>query len=239
VSAERQAVTNKRVRGDFDVTRSLSGWRRVAYQFARLLVKGTCSTLFRAEVHHRERVPTSGAYVLAPTHRSGWDIPLASLVTRRRVRFMGKASIWRVPVVGELLALLGGFPVERGTADQQALRRVLQILEAGEPVVIYPEGTRQVGDDIGELFDGAAWVAARTQLPIVPMGIAGSQRILRSGRRGVHLPKVVVVVGEPIVLQSTGGRVPRSEVRRVTAELRPVLQALYDEAEARRTASRR
>ena len=83
MSEERPGPPAKRMRGDFDVTRSLSGWRRVAYQFARLLVKGTCSTLFRAEVHHRELVPTAGAYVLAPTHRSGWDIPLASLVTRR------------------------------------------------------------------------------------------------------------------------------------------------------------
>src|SRR5690606_32407818 len=50
----------KPVRGDFDVTRSLSGWRRVAYQCARVIVKGVCTALFRAEVHHRERVPRSG-----------------------------------------------------------------------------------------------------------------------------------------------------------------------------------
>jgi 1-acyl-sn-glycerol-3-phosphate acyltransferase len=199
------------------------------------LVYSWCKLLWRVRIHGTERLPATGAYVLAPTHRSGWDIPFSSMVTRRRVRFMGKDSVFRTPVLGSVLRYLGGFAVERGTPDRRALQALLECLQGGEPVVVYPEGTRQHGREVGELFDGAAWVAARAEVPMVPVGIAGSEGILRSGRKLPALPKVVMVVGEPIpAVPRHGGAVPRTRVRQLSTALRAGMQAALDEAFARR-----
>jgi 1-acyl-sn-glycerol-3-phosphate acyltransferase len=193
--------------------------RRFAYQLAWYLVKTVCT------------LPTSGAYVLAPTHRSGWDIPLASLVTRRRVRFMGKASVYKIPVLRTALRYLGGFPVQRGTADRVALQAMLDCLAGGEPVVVYPEGTRQAGQTVGPVFDGSAWVAARAEVPLVPVGIAGSGDIIKPGSRRPRFPKVVVVVGHPVpAVPRDGGAVPRARVKELTARLHDGMQAALDEA---------
>ncbi len=209
--------------------------RRIAYQLAWVLVRTVCALGWRTRVHRHERLPTSGPYVLAPTHRSGWDIPLASLVTRRRVRFMGKASVYRVPVLGVVLRYLGGLPVERGTPDRMALQALLDCLAGGEPVVVYPEGTRQTGREVGPVFDGSAWVAARAEVPIVPVGIAGSEGIIRRGSRRPRFPKIVVVVGEPIAaIARDGGAVPRARVKELSARLQDGMQHAQDEAHALR-----
>ncbi len=209
--------------------------RRIAYRMASVLVRTVCALAWRTRVYRRERLPASGPYVLAPTHRSGWDIPLASLVTRRRVRFMGKASVYRIPVLGVVLRYMGGFPVERGTPDRTALQALLDCLAGGEPVVVYPEGTRQTGREVGPVFDGSAWVAARAEVPIVPVGIAGSEGIIRTGSRRPRFPKIIVVVGEPIpAVPREGGAVPRARVRELSAQLHAGMQAALDEAHALR-----
>jgi 1-acyl-sn-glycerol-3-phosphate acyltransferase len=209
--------------------------RLLAYRIVWFFVYSFCRLAWRVRIHGRERLPRTGGYVVAPTHRSGWDIPFSSMITARRVRFMGKGSVFRVPVLGPALRYLGGFGIERGTPDRRALQALLECLQGGEPVVMYPEGTRHVGDRVGELYDGAAWVAARAEVPIVPVAIAGSEGILRSGRKLPRFPTVVIVIGDPVPAVPRDGRaVPRTRVRELTARLQEHLQAAFDEANARR-----
>ena len=96
---------------------------RVAYSLVRNLLLGLCKLWFRVTVSGREHLPPSGPYIIAPVHRSNIDTPLSAFVTRRRVRFMGKDSLWKQKQIGAFLSLLGGFPVTRGTADLEALKR--------------------------------------------------------------------------------------------------------------------
>ncbi|MEY4251507.1 MAG: hypothetical protein RL691_388, partial [Actinomycetota bacterium] len=70
-----------------------------------------------------------------------------------------------------MLSALGAFPVTRGSADREALKRCIAVLEAGEPLVLFPEGTRQSGPIVQPLFDGAAYVAVKAGVPIIPVGI--------------------------------------------------------------------
>jgi 1-acyl-sn-glycerol-3-phosphate acyltransferase len=209
--------------------------RLFAYKTAWIFVYSFCRLAWRVRIHGRERLPRTGAYVVAPTHRSGWDIPFSSMIAWRRVRFMGKGSVFRVPVLGAVLRYLGGFGIERGTPDRRALQALLECLAGGEPVVMYPEGTRHTGDRVADLFDGAAWVAARADVPIVPVAIAGSEGILRSGRKLPAFPRVVVVIGEPVPPgPRAAAAVPRARVRELTAQLQANLQAAFDEAATRR-----
>ena len=101
--------------------------------------------LFRVRIVHKERVPSDRPFVLAPIHRSYLDTPVGGMVTTRQLRFLSKESIWNSRLGGRLVTLLGGFPVERGSADRVALRACEEVLHRGESMVMFPEGTRQYG----------------------------------------------------------------------------------------------
>jgi 1-acyl-sn-glycerol-3-phosphate acyltransferase len=153
------------------------------------------------------------------------------------MRFMGKDSMWKIKPIGRLFSALGAFPVHRGTVDREALRRTIEVLQAGEPVVIFPEGTRQSGPLVQPLFEGAAYVAARTGVPIVPVGIGGSEQAMPKGAKMLKPVKVHIVVGEPLVPPplGPGERAPRRVVHEMTEDLHARLQALFDQAQVRAT----
>jgi 1-acyl-sn-glycerol-3-phosphate acyltransferase len=209
-------------------------WELVAYSFVRALVAGVCKLLWRITIVHPERVPASGACVLAPSHRSYLDTPFLACVTKRRIRFMGKAELWKYGWSAKFLSALGGFPVDRAGADRAAMRAAEAALAGGEPLGMFPEGTRRSGPVVEDLHNGVAFVAARRGVPIVPIGIGGSERILARGRKLPRLTKVVVVVGEPIdpPERPPGASVRRADVAALTAELTEAVQRLFDEAEA-------
>lgn len=206
------------------------------YRFVWIVVGQGSRIAYRVVMKGRERLPSTGGYILAPSHRSMMDIPFTAIVTPRQLRYMGKASLFRIPVLGTLFRALGGFPVERDGTDRKAVREAMQMLQDGEILLVYPEGTRQHGDEIAPLQPGAAYLALRTGVPIVPVGIAGSEEILRShGRRFPRFGRVAIVVGEPVHPPSLSSTiVPRAEVDALTTRLGGALQRAFDEARALR-----
>jgi len=207
---------------------------RIAYALVRGLLLVLCKLWFRVTVSGREHLPGTGAYVIAPVHRSNIDTPLSSFVTSRRVRFMGKDSLWKNRQVGKFLSLLGGFPVTRGAADFEALKRCVAVLDAGEPLVMFPEGTRQHGPIVHPLFEGPAYVALKRGVPIVPVGIGGSERVMRKGSKMIWPRKCHVTVGAPITVEHGGsGRVDRERMAQITAQLSAALQSVFDDARRR------
>jgi 1-acyl-sn-glycerol-3-phosphate acyltransferase len=170
--------------------------------------------------------------VVAPVHRSNIDFLLAGCLTHRRIRFMGKDSLWRYRWLGALCSSLGAFPVHRGSPDREALRACENAVKGGEPVVLFPEGTRQSGPQVQHLFEGAAFVASRCGVPIIPVGIGGSEWAMPKGSKMIRPVKVVIVVGAPIPppARSAGARVSRKAVGELTDTLAERLQDLFDEA---------
>jgi 1-acyl-sn-glycerol-3-phosphate acyltransferase len=181
----------------------------------------------------KENLPADEAYILSPVHRSYLDTPVGGMVTARRQRFLGKESLWRNRAAGRFLTIVGGFPVERGTADRAALRGCQEVLERGEPMVMFPEGTRRYGPVVQAdlMHAGPAFVATRAKVPIVPMGIAGTDYAMPGGSPLIRPVKVVMVVGEPICPPDFEGRVPRRAVDDLTERLRIGLQECFDEAQ--------
>ncbi len=207
---------------------------RIVYAFVRGLLLVLCKIWFRVTVSGREHLPRTGAYIIAPVHRSNIDTPLSSFITSRRVRFMGKDSLWKNRQIGKFLSLLGGFPVTRGAADFEALKRCVAVLDAGEPLVMFPEGTRQHGPVVHPLFEGPAYVALKRGVPIVPVGIGGSQRVMRKGSKMIWPHKCHVTVGAPIAVEHGGsGRVDRERMTQITAQLSAALQSVFDDARHR------
>lgn len=204
----------------------------VFYTIVRGLVVAVCVGYTRARVIGKHNIPSSGPFLLAPIHRSNIDTPLAAAVTRRRMRFMGKDSIWKFKPIGWIISSLGAFPVTRGSADREALKRCIAVLESGEPLVLFPEGTRQSGPVVQPLFDGAAYVAVKAGVPIIPVGIGGSEGVMPKGSKMIYPRKCVLVVGEPIkAVADETGRIPRSAVKDITETLAKDLQRLFDEAQ--------
>ena len=202
---------------------------KILYFIFRSAICGFTQLYTRMTIEGQENLPSTGAYVLAPVHRSYVDTPIAACVTRRRIRFMGKDSMWKFELCGKLISALGAFPVSRGTADREALKRCVSVLNAGEPLVLFPEGERKDGPSVQPLFDGAAFVAAKAGVPIVPVGIGGSARVMPRGAKFVFPKKVHVSIGAPIRAEvNASGRSNRHAVAKVTQELHAELQRLYD-----------
>jgi 1-acyl-sn-glycerol-3-phosphate acyltransferase len=220
---------------------------RATYRVLRTLLYTVCRIWFRVSVVGSENIPTSGGYILAPgAHRSILDTPLASLAGPRILRYMGAENYFNIPGLGWFLRAMGGFPVERAMTDRAALRVAEAVLAGGEPLVVFPEGTRQSGPIIEELKEGASFLACRAGVPIIPVGIGGAGRALPKGKRIARPTKIAIVVGAPLRPPATEGhsggcgdggngtgrpRVKRSAVRALTGELRANLQSLYEQAQ--------
>jgi 1-acyl-sn-glycerol-3-phosphate acyltransferase len=202
------------------------------YRLARLVVITFCKIMFRVSYEGTHRLPAQGPYVVAPIHRSNLDTFVVGCMTRRRLRFMAKDSLWKVKPLGAFIETVGGFPVHRGAADVEAIKTALALLASGEPVVLFPEGARQTGPLVQPLFDGAVYVAAKAGVPIVPVGVGGSERCMPKGSKLIYPYKIHVLVGEPIPPPPiVGRRVDRDALGKVTAELKDSLQELFDAAQ--------
>ena len=186
----------------------------------------------RLTINGREHLPKQGAFVLAPVHRSYLDTPFAGCVRSKRMRFMGKDTMWKNRQFGWILSAFGAFPVTRGTADREALRRAIEVLESGDPLVLFPEGERKQGPIVQPLFDGAVYIAIKAGVPIVPVGIGGSERVMPKKAKFVYPRKVHIEIGPPIPapVAPEGGRLPRTVYKEHSATLHAELQRLFDEA---------
>lgn len=208
--------------------------RQIPYQIVRFLIWVIAKVYWRISFEGLDNVPATGPFVLAPVHRSFIDFGLVSAVTRRRMGYMGKESLWKSKLLGGFISMLGAYPVNRGAPDREALRRTLDLLETGEPLVLFPEGTRRAGPVIEHLHEGAAFVAARAGVPLVPVGIGGSERALPKGKTLPRPVKIHIVVGEPLAPPplAEGARHPsRRAVKELTLGLQAVLQDLFDRAQ--------
>jgi 1-acyl-sn-glycerol-3-phosphate acyltransferase len=210
--------------------------RLIPYRIVRLFIWVVAKLYWRLSFEGLDNVPPEGPFVLAPVHRSFIDFGLVSGVTRRRMGYMGKESLWNSKLLGSFITMLGAYPVNRGAPDREALRRTLDLLERGEPLVLFPEGTRRRGPVIEHLHEGAAFVAARAGVPLVPVGIGGSERALPKGRSVPRPVKIHIIVGPPIAPppMAEGARHPsRRAVKELTVHLQETLQDLFDRAQRR------
>ena len=113
-----------------------------------------CWLMWRVKTVGKDNLPQTTPYIVAPVHRSYIDTLLAAYITNRRLRFMAKEEIFSRAWSARLFGSLGGFPVRRGTPDREALQMCQRALAGGEPVVLFPEGTRRSGAEVQPLFDG-------------------------------------------------------------------------------------
>jgi 1-acyl-sn-glycerol-3-phosphate acyltransferase len=173
--------------------------------------------LFRLRATGTENVPASGGLVLAANHLSNFDPwPLAiPFFPRRFLRFMAKAELFWFPL-GLVIAAGGGFKVKRGEQDEEAIATAVALARAGNSVVMFPEGTRRTKGlrkkHEARWRSGAARIALEAGVPLVPAGIAGTDRLARLGR-------LRVAYGPPIELGDLRELPPGKAARMATDRL--------------------
>ena len=205
-------------------------WNRLLYGFMRQVIANSLRIYTRGTVEGRENLP-DGAFVMTPVHRSYIDTPISTWVQVRRMRYLGKDSMWKFERLGKLFTAMGAIPVARGAIDREALKRCIDVLNSGQPLVLFPEGERKDGLTVHPLMDGAAFLASKAGVPLVPVGIAGSDKAMPRKAKFVFPRKVHVIVGQPFMVETNDkGRASREQLTAATERLHSEIQALYDRA---------
>ncbi len=167
------------------------------------VVSAIIFTLFyRFQASGRELVP-DGAIVLVSNHQSYLDPVAVGLAMPRPVYFIAKEELFRIPIFGWYIRKLHAFPINRGIADRQVMKTALKHLRQGRPVLIFPEGTRHRDDGLADGFPGAAFIAYKAGVPLVPTAIRGTGDVLPPGARFPRFPRISVAFGEPITVDAS------------------------------------
>ena len=184
------------------------GKRRTSLAMCRLF-KWTVRTFvypyFSLRSSGKEHLNLAGSLIIAPVHRSNLDVPLIAPLSKRHIRSLAKDSMFKGRLASWFSASIGAVPVRRGQADRQALETTKQLLLDGEAVLVFPEGTRQHGPKVDTIFDGCAYLAAKCDAPVVPVGIAGTEEAMPSGVKVPRRKKVAICVGAPMRFGSAAG----------------------------------
>jgi 1-acyl-sn-glycerol-3-phosphate acyltransferase len=171
----------------------------LSYRALRFVGRPLVRLLWRLPVSGLERLP-SGPFVLVANHDSVLDGFLVGAAIPRPVRFLGKAELWRRPLVGRFLTALGAIPIARGRGDRVALESAVLALAEGDVVGVFPQGT-VIGGEERRWRGGAAWLALMAGAPLVPVCIVDAERALRPLLRQLGFPVVRVLIGAPIAVE--------------------------------------
>jgi len=194
------------------------GWARTILAFSSISVG----------LLHEERLEQGRSFVIAANHESFADILVLLAKLPLQVRFLAKRSVFRLPILGWSIRAAGFIPVDRGDRARSlaTVEAALARLERGRSLIVFPEETRTRGGDLLPFKKGAALLALRSGLPILPVGIAGTRRILPRGNWQMSPGQVFLSVGEPI---EVAGRSVK-ERGEVTERVRKTVAQLRQEA---------
>lgn len=166
----------------------------------------------RFEVKGKENVPRVGPALVSVNHISAIDPPVVGVSLGRPSTYMAKEELFRSVFLRSLLTRLGAFPVHRGRPDKEAFHRAEQALSGGRLLVMFPEGARMGNNGyLAQGFLGAALIAGRARVPVVPVGITGTEGI-RGWRWIMHRPRITVNIGRPFSLTQASGKKRRAEL---------------------------
>jgi 1-acyl-sn-glycerol-3-phosphate acyltransferase len=189
----------------------------------------------RWRVEGKENVPPKGGVLVVANHLNFNDPPLLGVSLGRRVTFMAKEELFRFRPLGYFLSSLGSFPVHRGKLDRKAIRQSEEVLAEGGALVMFPEATRSRKAQLQPAFPGSALIASRQAVPILPVGIFGTERL--KGLWFWRRPRITVNIGPTFSLPKAGSKLTREELvehtelimRRIAGLLPPRYRGIYGE----------
>ncbi|HUW95902.1 MAG TPA: lysophospholipid acyltransferase family protein [Anaerolineae bacterium] len=187
------------------------------YRFFKALVRALLRALTHYDVEGEENLPSGGPLLLVFNHLAWWDAPVAMATLPWRMRAMALKDLQRVPVTGQLLGLSDPIWVDRGRYDRDALRQALAALADGQVLGIAPEGRMSVTGALERGRTGPVFIARKADVPILPVGLTGTEKALGEWRR-FRRPHIRVAIGRVFRLPDRGEYSTRKEWRQADAD---------------------
>lgn len=178
------------------------------YSVLKFLGKIFCKIVFFVRIEGKENIP-DGAVIIAANHTSVLDAPMILQVTRRPMRTMGKAELFKNKLFGAILRAAGAFPVERGTNDITAIKTALRTLKEGGVFAIFPTGTRVKDGESADAKSGVALIALKSGAPVVPVAICNGYRAFR---------RVTIKIGKPMYVKNENDTKPSKDELKIYAD---------------------
>jgi 1-acyl-sn-glycerol-3-phosphate acyltransferase len=174
---------------------------RPFYYAANAAMKALLIALTRWQVEGKENVPRKGPLIIVANHMTYVDPPLLGASVPRKITFMAKQELFRPSLMGIVVRAYGAFPIRRDKLDREGLRYAFEVLNKGQVLGMFPEGKRSYPYHLQEMEPGTAFIAARSGVPIIPVGISGSEQVKGIGFI-VRRPRITVKIGRSFTLPS-------------------------------------
>ncbi len=200
------------------------------YAIGSFLSAAVCRVFGRWQVIGCENIPAKGGVLLCGNHVSYIDPPALGSASTRPVHFMAKEPLFRVPVLGLLIRLVGAFPVRQHTADRNALRRAVELLQSGEVVGMFPEGTRN--PDPMHLMPpqpGVGMIALKAQVPVIPVALINTEKLLPPHSVFLRFARIKVAYGKPVPLDDLYAKGGREAIEEVGNRIMSAIEELLRE----------
>jgi len=187
------------------------------YEFAREVTRVFFKVFYNLRAEGVENIPADGGVILCSNHISTLDPPLIGTPLNRRIHFMAKAELFKIPLFKQLITVLGAFPVKRGSVSKETIRYAQKLLAEGGMLGIFPEGTRG-GGGMGK--KGAASLALRAGATVIPVAIIGHYRLFR---------QMKIVYGKPVDLSRFAGQSNSETLEEATELIMDSIRKLVQE----------
>jgi len=185
--------------------------------------------LFDIEIQGKENIPLKGGAILASNHLSYLDPIVIGLLVPRKINFIAKRELFENSLFGSFISKLGALPVRRERLDRKTYQRALGLLKKGMILVLFPEGTRSRRGNLGLLREGTARIAVRTKVPLIPVVIRGTGKVLPRGKKIIRLAKIKVRIGKPLESEPLyEGKDIKRKARRLHQRLEKSMKTLVE-----------
>lgn len=188
------------------------------YKIAKALCRFIFLFIFRIKIVGSENIPEKGGAIVAMNHRSNWDVPVASVGIKRKLRFMAKAEMFKSKIGNWLFSSLGAFPVQRGKGDIGAIKAALGRLKDEHIIAMFPEGRRSKKGEHIDPKPGVVMIAMKAKVPVIPVHITGKYK---------WMGKITITFGKPIYYDDFyDQKVVMEELQGLSNELMNVINSL-------------
>jgi len=193
---------------------------KIFYISAKLLGIFLFKVLFNWEVKGKENIPKKGGFIIASNHLSYLDPPVIGIASPRKLHYLAKSSLFKIPVLNFLIKIYGAIPIEREKEYSISIRKGLEILKKGGGLVIFPEGTRNPKGEVKIPKKGVAFLAYKTGVPVIPVKIKGTEKALSVGGKFIKPAKIKVIFGPPIKAENNNYSNQANKIMNLIKELK-------------------
>jgi 1-acyl-sn-glycerol-3-phosphate acyltransferase len=190
----------------------------MVYYFLRGFIAFVSRLSLRRKVIGKKNMPQHSACIVVANHVNLVDSPLIGISLGRKVHFMAKEDLFHSRIIGWLADKFGAFPVAKGKLNRRAGRTAVELLANGQALIIYPEGQRSWDGKLGPAYSGAALLAVKSGVPIVPVGIIGTAQ-LKGKWWFLRRPKITFNIGQPFTLPACPEKPTKEMVNGMTRDI--------------------